>query len=77
MIFVCTHRLADAREICGRLIVSANCVSATVIQNITADMVFHTLAHTIAVIAAYAHAFVATVAERYALRVHVALRRIR
>lgn len=77
MIFVCTHRLANAREIRGRLIVCTNCVSAAVIQNITADMILHTLAHTIAVIAAYADAFVATVAGRHALRVHVALRKIR
>lgn len=77
MIFVCTHRLANAREIRGRLIVSANCISAAVIQNITADMVFHTLAHTVAVIAVYADTFVTTVVGRHALRVHVALRKIR
>ena len=76
IIFVCTHRLANAREIRGCLIICTNCVSATVVQNITADMILHTLAHTIAVITAYADAFIATVAGRYALRVHVALRKI-
>lgn len=59
---VCTHRLANAREIRGRLIVSADCVSAAVIQNVASDMVLHALAHTVAVIAAYADTFVATVA---------------
>lgn len=77
MIFVSTHRLANAREIRGRLIVSANCISAAVIQNVTADMILHTLAHTVTVIAAYAGAFVATVVGRHALCVHVALRKIR
>lgn len=78
MIFVRTYRLANAGEIRGRLIVSANCVSAAVIQNVTADMVLHTLAHTVAVIAVYADAFMTTtVAGRHALRVHVALGKIR
>jgi len=41
-------------------------------------VILHTLVHTVAVIAAYADAFVATVATgRHALRVRVALRRIR
>lgn len=77
VIRICTHRLTNAGEIRGRLIVSANCVSAAVIQNVTADMILHALAHTVAVIAAYTDAFVATVAGRDALRVDVALRRIR
>lgn len=67
-------RLANAREIRGRVIVSADCVSAAVIHSVAVDMVLHTLAHTVAVIAAYADAFVFTVAGRHALRVHVALR---
>lgn len=74
---VCTYRLANAREIRGRLIISANCISAAVIQNVTADMILHTLAHTVAVITVYADAFVTTVVGRHALRVHVALRKIR
>jgi len=77
MIFVCTYRLTNAREIRGCLIVSANCVSAAVIQNVTTDMILHTLAYTVTVIAAYADAFVATVIGRHTLRVHVALRKIR
>lgn len=77
MTLVYTHRLANAGEIRGRLIVSAYRVSAAVIQNVTADVVLHALAHTVTVIAAYANAFVATIGGRHALRVHVALRRIR
>jgi len=77
MIRMCTHRLTNAGKICGCLIVSTNCVSTAVIQNVTADMILHALAHTVAVIAAYADAFIAAVAGRHALRVDVALRRIR
>lgn len=73
---VYTYRLADAREIRGRLIVPADGVPAAVIQNVAADVVLHALAHTVTVIAAYANALVSTVAGQHALRVHVALRRI-
>lgn len=60
--YLYTHRLTNAGEIRRRLIVSADCVSAAVIQNVTADMILHTLAHTVAMIAAYTDAFVAAVA---------------
>lgn len=71
-----THRLAHARVTRVRLIVCADCVAATVVHNVTADVVLHALADTVTVITVQADALVFVVADRHALRVLVALRRI-
>lgn len=71
------YRLTDAREIRGRLIVSADRVSAAIIQHVATDVVLQALLDTVAVVSLDANALVATVTGRYAVCVHMALWRIR